>query len=431
MCECILRNYGLSTGLYTSPHLMDVRERFRVNGENVTEAIFIEAFWEVWNVVQAKMNSEAGLPAPGFFRFLTLVAFHLFKKVRVDVIVLEVGVGGRIDATNIVAAPAVCGITTIDLDHMEVLGDTLEKIAYEKAGICKRGVPVFVTSQQESVLEVFRGCAAAVNAPYCVARPLSHWEKEGQVIKLSLAGSFQSMNAALALELCNAFLETIDRKKYKMTYSIVDEGGGLLPCVLHALATTSWDGRCQTVSLVPGVKTVYVDGAHTPKSISLVGDWFAAEATSAAARVLVFHGGQERKVALLLSKLTFLDFDYIIFVPPSMFRPSKYVAPTASQLLAEVPDQTSVVPVDSADGSTDLSKESTSSSPKSKTNSWSNTLGVVWRCLKKRKSSEEKIIVHGSMRETVGWLRELDGPVNVLLTGSLYIVGDFLTEVRS
>ena len=119
-------------GLYTSPHLFDLRERFRINGELVEEAAFLKSFWEVWEKMESQL--KLGLDEfskPGFFRFLTLLSFHLFKAMEVDVIVLEVGIGGRFDSTNVISSPYATGVTTLDLDHVAILGDTLEKIAYE------------------------------------------------------------------------------------------------------------------------------------------------------------------------------------------------------------------------------------------------------------------------------------------------------------
>lgn len=151
--ECVLRRAGLKTGLFTSPHLMTVRERFRINGAAIDVDDFRAVFWDVWGKMkqQQQMDRTSGdvlSEPPAYFRFLTLLGFAAFKRLNVDVSVIEVGLGGRLDATNIMSAPAACCITSLGMDHMAVLGKTLDKIAFEKAGILKPNVPCVLTPQK-------------------------------------------------------------------------------------------------------------------------------------------------------------------------------------------------------------------------------------------------------------------------------------------
>lgn len=133
--EAILRECGFRTGLFTSPHLIDVRERFRIDGVDISEEKFLKYFWDCWDQLRDKVTEE--LPMPGLFQFLTLLAFNIFTNEKVDVGIIEVGLGGTNDSTNVIKGPVVCGITSLGMDHMETLGDTLGEIASHKAGILK------------------------------------------------------------------------------------------------------------------------------------------------------------------------------------------------------------------------------------------------------------------------------------------------------
>ncbi len=144
-------NYGKAPriGLYTSPHLMAVRERIQIDGESLPEEDFARYFWEVWDKLEAEDTSK-----PVYFRFLTLLAFHTFMEECVDVVVLEVGVGGEYDSTNIIEKPVVTGITSLGIDHVAVLGNAIGEIAWHKAGIFKEGVPALTVSQLPEAMTV-------------------------------------------------------------------------------------------------------------------------------------------------------------------------------------------------------------------------------------------------------------------------------------
>lgn len=152
----ILQSSGYKVGLYTSPHLVDFRERMRVNGEMITEE-------EVVDFVERYRSMELDLH-PSFFELTMMMAFEFFQRRHVDVAVVEVGLGGRLDSTNIIT-PSLSVITNISFDHMQFLGDTLEKIASEKAGIIKRGIPVVIGESSGSVRKVFADKARIENSP--------------------------------------------------------------------------------------------------------------------------------------------------------------------------------------------------------------------------------------------------------------------------
>ena len=153
MLASIMQNCGLKTGLYTSPHLKDFRERIRVNGEMITEeavVAFVKRYRSDFETIQ-----------PSFFEMTVGMAFDFFRQQKVDIAIIEVGLGGRLDSTNIIT-PLVSVITNVSFDHMQLLGDTLEKIAFEKAGIIKPGIPVVVGETQNPIREVFTKRAAEV-----------------------------------------------------------------------------------------------------------------------------------------------------------------------------------------------------------------------------------------------------------------------------
>ena len=170
--ERVLRSAGLKTGLFTSPHLVTVRERFRINGAAINADDFKAVFWDVWGSMKQQQQQQqqqhdehprsALSELPAYFRFLTLLGFSAFKRLNVDVSIIEVGLGGRLDATNIIAAPAACCITSLGMDHMAVLGKTLDKIAFEKAGILKPHVPCVLTPQKPEADAVVTARACAV-----------------------------------------------------------------------------------------------------------------------------------------------------------------------------------------------------------------------------------------------------------------------------
>ena len=166
--ESILRQRGLKTGLFTSPHLLSVTERIRINGDPISKAMFSDYFWEVYDKV-VTAHPEQDLPV--IFHFLTVLAYHIFVRENVDVAIIEgkdfsnelqalqritlaVGIGGRYDSTNLVRKPVVCGITTLDIDHTQILGETIEQIAWHKAGIMKPGTATFIDGCQSEVLRM-------------------------------------------------------------------------------------------------------------------------------------------------------------------------------------------------------------------------------------------------------------------------------------
>ncbi|KAK3152989.1 hypothetical protein QOZ80_2BG0166190 [Eleusine coracana subsp. coracana] len=274
--ESILRSCGFRTGLFTSPHLMDVRERFRLDGMDISEEKFIRYFWWCWNKLKDKTRDD--IPMPPYFRFLALLAFKIFSDEQVDVAVLEVGLGGKYDATNVVKAPVVCGITSLGYDHMEILGNALGEIAGEKAGILKKGVPAFTVPQPEEAMSVLIRRASELGVSLGVVNPLDPQKLEDQ--PLGLHGEHQYMNAGLAVALANTWLERqghFDRIQPKDSGTLPDQ-------FIEGLSSAFLQGRAQ---IVPDPQVIsendkdsssnlvfYLDGAHSPESMEMCARWF-------------------------------------------------------------------------------------------------------------------------------------------------------------
>ncbi len=266
MMAAILQKAGFKTGLYTSPHLKDFRERIRVNGEKVPESFvtdFVRRFLE--------MNKTA-LLEPSFFELTVLMAFDYFAKEKVDIAVIEVGLGGRLDSTNIIQ-PELTVITNISLDHTALLGDTLGKIALEKAGIIKPSVPVIIGETHPQTSMIFEGKASENHAPILFAdQELSAGysmlstdqkqlfnlkNKEGTLfenLKLDLLGKYQSKN------ICTLLCAVMELQKMGWKISEKDIRGGLE----NVTGLTGFSGRWQTIGANP---RIICDTAHNEGGI--------------------------------------------------------------------------------------------------------------------------------------------------------------------
>ncbi|KAJ7929925.1 FolC bifunctional protein [Mycena leptocephala] len=253
-----------TTGLYTSPHLIAVRERIRINGKPLSEEDFAKFFFEVWDrISENKKRVETTPDKPGYFRFMTLVAFHTFLSLKVDVTILEVGVGGTHDSTNIVPKPVVTGITALGIDHVTVLGKTLGEIAWHKGGIFKEGVPAFTVNQPVEGLEVLRKQAEDLkSSEFNVVSSIPGLSE----VKLGLAGAHQIQNAGLAIHLARSFLRS--RTSLSSDEVLTDD-------FVRGLENARWPGRCQTVPDPAFSNTTwYLDGAHTMESLECCIQWF-------------------------------------------------------------------------------------------------------------------------------------------------------------
>ncbi|KAJ8899038.1 hypothetical protein K2173_008867 [Erythroxylum novogranatense] len=282
-CEAILRECGFKTGLFMSPHLMDVRERFRICGLDISEDKFLLYFWDCWNQLKEGITSD--IPMPPLFQFLTILAFKIFVLEKVDVAIIEVGLGGKNDSTNVIKEPVVCGITSLGMDHTEALGNTLGQIASHKAGIFKPQIPAFTVPQASEAMDVLQERAHELEVPLQVVAPLNSVNLEG--FTLSLSGDHQFINAGLAISLCKCWLQRTGN--WDKLFQNMDKWESYLPDVfLRGLSTAYLPGRAQVVhdsflqsyiSPEVGENTCgdlifYLDGAHSPESMEVCAKWF-------------------------------------------------------------------------------------------------------------------------------------------------------------
>ena len=235
MTAMALREGGYCTGLFTSPYLIDFRERIQVDGKLIMKEELVACF-QIVEAVEAELES-CGYEPVNEFEFVTALGFVAFQRAKLDYAVIEVGLGGRTDPTNIIEKPEVCCITSISLDHTMILGNTIDKIAAEKAGIIKAGVPVVCAPQEKAALNVIKASAFQSNSelilcPKCEILTQSvngiSCVIAGYEVYLPFIGAYQVDNAASAFYICRTL--------------------GLNPEIIcNALSKTSWPGRLQYI----------------------------------------------------------------------------------------------------------------------------------------------------------------------------------------
>lgn len=294
-----LQAAGLRVGLYTSPHLQDFRERFRVNNALIEPDMLAE-------LVEQVRPAVATIPGLTWFEVVTAIAFLYFARVRVDVAVVEVGLGGRLDATNVLRAPLVSTITSLSYDHTALLGNTLAEIAFEKAGIIKPGVPVVSAPQAPEALAVVERVAAERNAPLRVVGRNARFEagagdEYGQSFEVSLGGqaphtywtpllgAHQALNATVAIA-------TLDR--VRAAGLPVDERA------VHAgLRLVNWPGRLEVVRRAPWlVLDVAHNGASAERLREALSGIFLARRPGARV-ILVFGAFRDKDVPAMYHAL--------------------------------------------------------------------------------------------------------------------------------
>ena len=327
-----------SVGLYTSPHLRFVRERININNEPISEELFAKCFWEIWDRFEATQpahdspDSRSLDGKPVYFHYLTLMALHCFLIQQVGSAVIECGIGGEYDTTNILVKPTVTGVTSLGIDHESLLGDTIESIAWHKAGIFKQDVPAFTVPQPDAALQVLHDRAKEKGTAVHVVP--QHPALDG--VKLGLQGEFQKVNASLAIAVSAQHLQ---RLGYSNIPSPIDKSAALPPEFITGLESARLGGRCdmRPDTRMQGL-TWYIDGGHTLESIEVAGRWFGAKtsnmADSGGQRILIFNQ-QTRDASSLAQRLhetlaTALrdgrPFKHAIFCPNTTYRDVGYKA---------------------------------------------------------------------------------------------------------
>jgi len=250
MLEAILREAGWRTGLYTSPHLVRLGERVQVDRRLLSEQELVDYCRELGPAAE-RIAARAPEDHPSFFEFMTAMAFLQFQRRGCDVGIIEVGMGGEFDATNVIL-PEVSVITTISLDHCEILGDTLEKIAATKSGIIKAGRPVVIGLLDPVSEAIIRGKAAALGAPVLSVR--EHYGETLEALpRTNLEGDYQRLNAATATLVCQAL-----GPRWKLTPELISRG----------LQKVSWPGRWQQTRL--GGRLLVLDASHNPEGAGVL-----------------------------------------------------------------------------------------------------------------------------------------------------------------
>lgn len=296
--QAILMAEGKRTGFFTSPHLVSVNERIRVDNIQIDNETFLKVFRKVLKIVRQMV--EDGIEHPSYFEFLFGMGMTAFAETDVEYIILETGLGGRLDATNAIDNPALAIITSISLDHTAILGDTIEKIAGEKAGIIKPGVPVFFDGSSKKAAEVIKAKASElgvscrevtknayeiqeVHRKYIAFSRRSAYDKD-VIFQVPMCGCYQAMNAELALEASEYLLagEEIHMDRWK-----------------EALAELHWEGRMEWVGA-----HITVDGAHNPGAMeAFVESVKALDESERGEMVLLFSAVSDKKYDQMIEYL--------------------------------------------------------------------------------------------------------------------------------
>ncbi|PWY93593.1 tetrahydrofolylpolyglutamate synthase [Aspergillus sclerotioniger CBS 115572] len=413
-------------GLYTSPHLRFARERIQIDNTPLSEEKFTKYFFEVWDRLEEAAQKAGEDPTslrtkPQYFRYLTLMAFHTYISEGVDAAVIECGIGGEYDCTNVIEKPAATAITSLGIDHTAMLGNTIEEIAWHKGGIIKPGTKAFSAPQPPTAEKVLYDRAVERGTQLEIVRGHPELTSDGDV-KLGLAGDFQYTNAAVAVAAAAEFLKKV---------GIEDIPSDVLaqplpPAFRKGLESARLGGRCETRQ--EKHVTWYLDGGHTLESIRLAGQWFASQihansSSTAAAnkklRVLIFNQQTRDSNALAEALYETLaaalgseqPFTHALFCTNVTYKDAGYR-----------PDLVSMNT--NADDVQRLQVQ--------------RSLAEKWRSIDPR----TEVKVYGTIEEAVDFARELatrerglvaqdEAPVMTFVTGSLLLVGGFLDVIET
>lgn len=418
--ESILSKYRGSgpiskIGLFTSPHLISVRERIKINGEPITELKFAKYFFEVWDKLSSTSSDPKEFPTlqpcdtvkPMYFKYLTILSFHVFLSENVDTAIYEVGVGGKYDSTNIIEKPTVAAMTSLGIDHTLMLGNTIDSIAWNKAGIFKKDCPAIICEQPQypETIEYVKKIAKENGA--------SSFEVVEQSLvppdtKLGLAGDFQRTNAAVAVKIAEAHLKHLGVD--------VDVNVSLPDLFVAGLESARWDGRCQVIRNSKGYDRIswYIDGAHTIESIDGASTWFKSVTTKRdLPRVLLFNQQSRDNAGELLEKLfqnvsssPSAKFDHVVFTTNVTWADGSYNSDLVSLNVSK----------DGVDKLT-IQKE----------------LAAKWDSLEKEEGASSRKHIFPNIETSLKFIKSLTNDkqeVEVFVCGSLHLVGGFLAVLK-
>jgi dihydrofolate synthase/folylpolyglutamate synthase len=339
MLESILRGSGQSTGLYTSPHLERINERIKINGEDIKDPDFLAAWSRVHSAIESLLATGKLSAHPTYFECVTAMAFAAFWQLGVTFAIYEVGLGGRLDSTNIVM-PEVAVITSIDFDHENFLGHSIEEIAGEKAGIIKPGVPVVSSAERPEARAIIAQRSREMNARLveidaawkveqagaadgCYRAVATSGELGAKIsLEPALAGRFQIRNALAA---ATAGLLLTERG-FPITTETIERG----------IRAARWPGRLERLHERP---TVYLDGTHNPAGAKeLLKFW---KENFAGRRILLVYGAMRDKAVDEISGLLFPAADRVILTEP--LQPRAISAPLLAEMTAHLARQSEIV----------------------------------------------------------------------------------------
>jgi len=339
MLESILRTARLRTGLYTSPHLERINERVRIDGQDIPDESFAAAWTRVHLTIE-RLLAEGKLEAhPTYFECVTALAFVAFAEARVQFAIYEVGLGGRLDSTNIVQ-PEVAVITSIDFDHENFLGHSIAEIAGEKAGIIKPGVPVVTSAERPEARTVIAQRAREMNARLVAIDAAWRVEIKGApdgcyraiasstgsstrlAIEPPLAGRFQIRNALAAATAA----ELLNERSFAISTEAIERG----------IRAARWPGRLERLAERP---SVYLDGTHNPSGAKeLLRFW---KDNFAGRRIFLVYGAMRDKAVDEIAGVLFPAADSVILTEP--LQPRAISAPLLSEMTAHLARESSVV----------------------------------------------------------------------------------------
>ena len=341
---------------------------------------------------------------PVYFRFLTLMAFHTYMCEGVDTAIIECGIGGEYDTTNILVKPSVTGITSLGIDHTAMLGNTIEEIAWHKGGIMKKDIPCFTAPQPPAALDVLRKRSTEITAPLQIVDRLSSLEN----IKLGLAADFQLTNASVAVAIAWRHLFLTDH----------DPNYRLPPAFSRGLEQVRWSGRCE-VRREENIAW-HIDGGHTLESIELSGSWFASQippsTTSKTQRTRILLFNQQTRDANALAKALHTTLATAL-KDEKPFTHAVFCTNTTFLKTGFRPDLVSM----------NTSQEDVNALKVQR------GLAETWRDIDGKNPGE--VAVTGSIEEAVKWCRwiakDAADEVMVLVTGSVHLVGGFLEVLET
>ena len=338
--ESILRHAGLRTGLNTSPHLEKINERIRINGQEISDERFAETLTHIHALIEELLAASKLRAHPTYFECVTAMAFEHFARERVNFGVFEVGLGGRLDATNILS-PLVTIITRIDFDHESFLGHSLREIAAEKAGILKPGVPVVLAEQRQEAREVIIARATELGCPVVEPAELFQVNQESMEdgcvrarvmeansgptfeIAPNLPGRFQLQNALNAVATA--------RLLHHRGFQITDDA------IMRGIAETVWPGRLEKLQSDPAV---YLDGAHNPGAARELAQFL--EQNFAGRKVWLVYAALRDKAVDEVAGLLFPHAAEVIFTAPRISRAVS--APQLAEIAGHHAERFSVIP---------------------------------------------------------------------------------------